>query len=108
MNNTEQENKGIWIEGLQSFIGDDQWFSEAAAEIVDEFCLDLQKEEGMTRAVTEEDSYDEIDNVALVYTHKAQRLIENEIAVWQEIGHKYWPDGDIDIQMHLTQYRELD
>lgn len=107
----EQNNntpESIWIEELQSFIGDDEWFSEAAAEVIDEFCLDLQREEGMTRAVTEEDSYDEIDNVALVYTNKAQRLIENEIAVWQSIGHKHWPDGDIDIHMHLTQYKELD
>jgi hypothetical protein len=106
----EQNNnipEGIWIEELQSWVKDDYEYSEAAAESIDEFCKDLQKEEGMTRSVTENDAYEEIDNIAFVYTHKAQKLIESEINAWTMLGLQHWPDGDIDIEIHITQYKEL-
>jgi hypothetical protein len=100
---------GKYVEELDEWIEDDYCYSEAAAEIVDNLCEELGKQEGMTRLVLEDQwEWDtEWTPESGEWTDKACTLIEQEIAHWQLIGHNYWPDGDIDIQMHLTQYREL-
>ncbi len=90
---------GEWVE-------DDYAFSESAADIVDMLCQSLEEQEGMTIPADQYNGPIE-DNCAYVWTDKAQKLIENEIAIWEEVGHKYWPDGEIDIQTHLNGYREL-
>lgn len=100
---------GKFVTELNEWIEDDYCYCEAAAEIVDELCEQLGKQEGMIRLVPEEEwVWDtEWTPESSEWTSKAQKLIENEIAIWEEVGHKYWPDGDIDIHQHLTQYREL-
>lgn len=102
-------DKGIYIAEFGYSVEDDQEYCEAAAEIVDEYCSELQREEGMTREIGEDEwipGY-EGDGDDILYTDKASKLIEQEVGRWREIGMKYWPDGDIDIWQHLTQYKEL-
>lgn len=105
----EQENKGIWIPELDEWIEDDYCYCEAVAEIVDNLCDQLQKEEGMLKLIPEDEwAWDqEWTPESSEWTDKASKLIDNEIAIWQEIGYRYFSDGDIDIWTHLTQYKEI-
>lgn len=90
---------GEWVE-------DEYEYSESAAEIVDMLCQSLEEQEGMTIPA---DQYDGpvMDNWAYVWTDKAQKLIDYEVSIWEDIGYKYWPDGDIDIKRHLNGYGEI-
>lgn len=105
MEQQNEDKKGIWIPELNEWIQDDYCYSEAAADIVDGYCRMLREELGMTRDATEDDP--DTEEGEIIYTDKACRLIDEEIRRWHLIGEKYFPDGDIDIHEHLTNYREL-
>lgn len=93
-------DKGIWVEEIKEYVKDDEEYSEYASEIMDEYCDELAKEEGMTRPTTEDDP----EEYSEMWTTKASRLIEREIQHYYVIGIKHWPDGDIEIKP--MQYRE--
>ncbi len=97
---------GKFVTELNEWIEDDECYAEAAAEIVDEYCQELAREEGMSIPVDQYEGPVE-DHWSYVWTDKATKLIEQEVSRWVEVGKKYWPDGDIDIWQHLTQYKEL-
>jgi len=81
-------------------IADEDEMSEALSEMLTEFCERLEKEEGMTRSAGENDP----EEWSLIWTDKAQKLIDNKLNNLHTIGSKYFPDGGIDIQSHM--YRE--
>lgn len=104
----ENDNK-IYIEELKDYVEDDYDYCEYVAEIIDRYCTNLSKEEGMLRLVPEDEwEWDqEWTPESSEWTHRAQTLIEAEISYWERVGEKYFSDGDIDIYQHLNQYREL-
>ena len=66
---------------------------DTLSEMLDYFCEDLSKREGMTRPPNENDCLDE--EYDFVWTTIAQRMIESEKDRLQAIGDKYLPDCDI-------------
>lgn len=102
----EQENKGTWIEEMCQYIETDDDYSEYAAQLVDEYCEELGKDPAMSIPVDQYEGPVE-DGWTHVWSTKASRLIDQEINMWTMLGLQHWPDGDIDIQQHLTQYKEL-
>ena len=90
------------VEELNNEEISDEWeMSDALSEELTEFCMALEKEDGMTRPVNEEDGAD--NNCHFMWTSKAQKLIDSEINRLQVIAQKYYPDG-VDISSHM--YRE--
>lgn len=85
-------------------ISDDWDMSEVLSEELTTYCEYLQKQEGMTRKVTEEDGSEPNEYWSFMWTDKAMKLIDTELKWLSGIAHKYYPDGDVEIISHM--YRE--
>lgn len=96
-----------WVSELQQWIDDATDYEETAAQMVDDFCFVLQKQDGMTRQPNEDDIIDWSTDVAFIYEDAADRQIRAEIKRYEQIGKLYWPHEDFDIMQHLSQYIEL-
>jgi len=83
-------------------IADEDEMSEALGELLTEFCEQLEKEEGMTRPIEEDDG--DCESASFMWTDKAMKQIDNELNNLNAIGSKYFPYGGINIQSHM--YRE--
>ena len=88
---------------------DESELEEAIEQELDEYCEALSKEEGMTRPVGEDDCIGDMDDQqisnAFMWTNKAQKLIDNEMAHWNSIVAKYYPDGGVEVRTNW--YREF-
>lgn len=91
------------IEEYETDVEDASELEELLCEQLDEYLQDLEKEDGMTRRVDEDDIIDDPDKVKFMWTHKAMNLIESEITNLSIIAYKYYPEGDIEIKSIYCQ-----
>ena len=82
---------------------DDEWdMSETLSSMFEDFLLELEKEEGMIRPVRDGDWSDD-PKPLFMWTRKAQKLIDEELANLRRLGEKYFP-GEVTIDSYM--YRE--
>ena len=93
------------IEEINEDCEDISDYEDRAIEILDEYCTQLQKEEGMTISIEEADkqelNYEE--SWAYLWSDKAGKLINAEMDRLYSIAEKYYPNEDITIQSYMYQ-----
>lgn len=91
----------IKIEELNIEVNDISDFNGQASEMLEEFCIDLSKKEGMSRAADPEvDSFLDETRFTHIWIGDAPALIEAEQTRLYHIGEKYFgrPNLDLDIE----------
>ena len=72
-------------------------FNDRATELLEEYSLEISKEDGMTRPVTEDDGGD-FEDFMFIWTDAGAKLVEDKHREIIDIGIKYFGDeADIDI-----------
>lgn len=90
----------IKIEELDIEVEDIDDFNDRACEMLEEFCIDLSKKDGMCRPADPEiDSFLDETGFTIVWQNGASKTIEAEIKRLYSIGEKYFGiTNDLDIQ----------
>ncbi len=81
-------------------------FEDEALEILESFITELIEEGGWTRPLEEDDGFDpdEVGDDFVVYTDKAQRLIDKLISRLYKIGNKHFPNEEIHLETSMYQF----
>lgn len=97
----------IRIEELSIEVEDIEDFNDRASEILEEFCIDLSKQDGMCRpADPEQDSFLEETNFTHIWMNGALKIIEAEQTRLYHIGEKYFGRPNIDLDIETSWFRE--
>lgn len=91
----------IRIEELNIEVEDVEEYNSRASELLEEFCIDLDKKPGMSRpADPEVDSFLDETNFSHIWINGASDLIRAEQTRLYHIGEKYFgrPNDDLDIE----------
>jgi hypothetical protein len=96
----------IKIPELDIEVEDISEFNDRASEILEEFCMDLNKQPGMSRPIDPEiDSFTE-EGFTIVWIGKAPKLIESEQTRLYHIGEKYFGRPCLDLDIETSWFRE--
>lgn len=79
--------------------------NDGLSEMFGSFLIQLEGNTEMTREPTEEDGDFKEENIAFMWTDKACRLIHEEKKRLIEIGKKYFPNDDIEVES--TMFKEF-
>jgi hypothetical protein len=86
------------IEELNEDVEDVGEFNEMASEMVDEYCHQLETQDGMKKDMTDDEKWACDDNGwAFMWSDKANRLINEEIDRMTKIGQKYFDEFDVEV-----------
>lgn len=94
----------IKIPELDIEVEDIDEFNDRASEILEEFCIDLDKQPGMSRPADPENE-DEI-NLSHVWIGAAPELIEAEQTRLYHIGQKYFGLTNLELDIETSWFRE--
>lgn len=97
----------IKIPELDIEVEDISEFNDRASEILEEFCIDLSKKDGMSRAPDPEvDSFLDETCFTLIWINDAPKLIEAEQTRLYHIGEKYFGRPNLDLDIETSWFRE--
>lgn len=97
----------ITIPELDIEVEDVSEFNDEASEILEDFCIDLSKKEGMCRPANPEvDSFLDETNFTHIWQNGASKLIEAERTRLYHIGEKYFGRSNTDLDIETNWYRE--
>lgn len=87
-------------------IEDEEEMSEFLSEsYFTPFLEELEKQPKMLEPLDDDTEWMRSEGVSFLWSWKATKLIDEELARLHAIGQKYFPDGDIEITSHL--YKEI-
>lgn len=92
----------VQITELNIEVEDVDDFNSQATDLMEDYCVALEKQPGMTRQPRDDEYMS--DYWAFIWTDKASRLIHEELTNLMNIGRKYFAENELDIQ--LTMYSE--
>lgn len=97
----------IRIEELNIEVEDIEDFNSRASELLEEFCIDLSKQDGMCRpADPEQDSFLEETCFTHIWMNGASDLIRAEQTRLYHIGEKYFGRPNIELDIETSWFRE--
>ncbi len=97
----------IKIPELEIEVEDISEFNDRASEILEEFCMDLDKQPGMSRAADPEvDSFLDETNFTIIWSAEASVLIEAEQTRLYHIGEKYFGRPNLELDIETSWFRE--
>lgn len=97
----------IRIEELNIEVEDISEFNDRATEILEEFCMELDKQPGMSRpADPEVDSFLDETNFSHIWIGEAPKLIQAEQARLYHIGEKYFGRACLDLDIETSWFCE--
>lgn len=96
----------IKIPELDIEVEDVSEFNDRASELLEEFCIDLKDQPGMSRPIDPEiDSFTE-EGFTVAWIGKAPKLIEAEQTRLYHIGEKYFGRPCLDLDIETSWFRE--
>lgn len=82
-------------------------FNDRASEILEDFCIDLSRKDGMCRpADSEVDSFLEETGFTHIWQNGASALIRAEQTRLYHIGEKYFGRPNLDLDIETSWFRE--
>ena len=97
----------IKISELDIEVEDIEDFNSQASQMLEDFCIDLANQPGMSRAPDPEiDSFVEETGFTFVWIGKAPKLIEAEQTRLYHIGEKYFGRPNLDLDIETSWFRE--
>jgi hypothetical protein len=97
----------IKIPELDIEVEDISEFNDRASEILEEFCMDLDKQPGMSRAADPEvDSFLDETNFTHIWINGASKLIEAERTRLYHIGEKYFGRSCLELDIETSWFIE--
>lgn len=97
----------IQIPELDIEVEDIDEFNDQASEILEEFCMELDKKPGMSRpADPEVDAFFDETNFSHIWIGEAPKLIEAEQTRLYHIGEKYFGWRCLDLDIETSWFRE--
>jgi hypothetical protein len=97
----------IKIPELEKEVEDVGEFNDRASEILEEFCIELDKQPGMSRpADPKVDSFLDETNFSHIWIGKAPDLINAEVVRLYHIGEKYFGRPCLDLNIKTSWFRE--
>lgn len=98
----------IKIPELDIEVEDVSEFNDKASEILEDFCMGLDKKPGMSRpADPEVDSFLDETNFTHIWINGASALIRAEQTRLYHIGEKYFGRPNLDLDIETSWFREL-
>lgn len=97
----------IKIPELEIEVEDISGFNDEASEMLESFCIELSKKEGMCRpADPNVDSFLEETCFTHIWQNGASKIIEAERTRLYHIGEKYFGRPNLDLDIETSWYRE--
>lgn len=97
----------IKITELDIEVEDISEFNDRASEILEDFCIELDKKPGMSRpADPEVDSFLDETNFSHIWINGASKLIQAEQTRLYHIGEKYFGRPNLELDIETSWFRE--
>ena len=97
----------IKIPELDIEVEDIEEFNSKASEVLEEFCIELDKQPGMSRpSDPEQDSFLDETNFTHIWINGASALIQEEQTRLYHIGEKYFGRPNLDLDIETSWFRE--